>query len=58
MSTEDRQKSQVYSVLAILYDDQNKLNEDFNAAKTALELDPDHPMYQNQFEEFLERMGQ
>lgn len=58
VANDDKQKAQVYSVLAIIYDVKNELNNAFNAAKTALELDPDHPLYQNQFEDFLERVGQ
>jgi tetratricopeptide (TPR) repeat protein len=43
VANEDKQKAQTYSVLAIIYDARDELNKAFNAAKTALELDPDHP---------------
>jgi tetratricopeptide (TPR) repeat protein len=57
IANEDKQKAQAYSVQAMIYDARGDLNKAFEAAKTALELDPDHPMYQNQFEDFLERVG-
>jgi len=57
VANDDKQQAQVYSIVAMIYDARGDLDKAFTAAKKAVELDADHPFYQNQFDEFLERMG-